>query len=61
MSTAVCCAQDLMDVFSTKDNNNKSSAADKPSTDGATGYVEKLPAANNAEFIRKYNPEVHLT
>ena len=46
------------DVFSAKDNGKKSSVADKSSTDGVTGYVEKQPAANNAELIRKYNPDV---
>ena len=49
------------DVFSAKDNGKKSSVADKSSTDGVTGYVEKQPAANNAELIRKYNPEVEFT
>ena len=48
------------DVFSAKDNGKKSSVADKSSTDGVTGYVEKQPAANNAELIRKYNPEVQF-
>lgn len=44
------------DVFSGNKDSGKASAAD----DDADGYVEKQPAANNAELVMKYNPKVEF-
>lgn len=47
------------DVFQKNGKSNKSSAsATSTGNDGVSGYVEKKPAADNTELIRKYNPQV---
>ncbi len=49
------------DVFSKNGKSNKSSvSATSTSNDEVTGYIEKEPAADNAELIKKYNPNVEL-
>lgn len=50
------------DVFGGTASSNKTASSSNTVDDNvATGYVEKQPAANNAELIKKYNPDIEFT